>query len=146
MFHMSIPIWGIRPMYFHLDLGVLYPIYQYIPFSPTFTSSTYGHLILYPVSTIFSRIHPSPRPGGTFSQHPAGSRTHPILPHSSPRSGGTLSHTPDSFPITPCLSDPLNRPWWRPRWGKTAPRSSPLGRNCAPLLADMLVISPLLES
>ena len=47
---------------------------------------------------------------------------------------------------TPCLSEPLNRPRWRPRWVKIVPRSSPLGKNCSPLLTDILVISPLLES
>ena len=47
---------------------------------------------------------------------------------------------------TPCISNPLDRPRWRPRWVKIAPRSLPLGNDCSSVPADILVISPLLES
>ena len=47
---------------------------------------------------------------------------------------------------TPCISNPLNRPRWRPQWVKSAPRSFPPSNNCSPLPTDILVISPLLES
>ena len=44
---------------------------------------------------------------------------------------------------TPCVSDPLKRPRWRPRWVKTAPRSSPPDKNCSPVPGDLLAASPL---
>ena len=45
--------------------------------------------------------------------------------------------------ITPCVSDPLKRPRWRPRWVKTAPRSSPPDKNYSPVPGDLLAASPL---
>ena len=47
---------------------------------------------------------------------------------------------------TPYISNPLDRRCWRPRWVKTIPRSFPLGNDCSPLSADIVVISPLLEN
>ena len=50
----------------------------------------------------------------------------------------------NKFKYTPCISDPLYRPRWRPQWVKTTPRPSPLCECCTPLPADILVTFPLL--